>query len=292
MADKSNSDPASTSPEIGRAKVATVKTVDDDNRFVPKEGERAVIIGQTGSGKTTLVTLLLERIPQSPIIVYDPKHDAKLPTMLKQSRIVTDFDRIEEALDDGEVDYVIMRPDPSITSEPDVLDAMLVEHEKRFHHVGAYIDELYFFHRSGRAGPGLIGLFTRGRSRGITTLAATQRPAWVSGFVFSETQMFYIFDLSRKSDRKRVSDFIDGYDELPRLPIETPAEKKAGRSHHFYIFRQGTGKPELQKPVPPPIDKGKEFGYVDTQDVVEAPASGGEENGERRPKSPIGHLWV
>jgi hypothetical protein len=164
-------------------------------------------------------------------------------------------------LEDLGADYVILRPPPIVTASPDMLDRILQYHEENWRGVDAYIDELYHFHKGGRAGPGLNGLYTRGRSRGITTIGSTQRPAWVSGFIFSETNLFYLFGLNRKSDRKRVDDFIEGFAELPVPNL-----------HHFYVYRQGSQeKPRIMPPVK--VADAAKLGYTDHLTVSEAAES-------------------
>jgi hypothetical protein len=59
-------------------------------------------------------------------------------------------------------------------------------------------------HHQGQAGVGLTSWLTRGRSRRQSFLGGTQRPAWVSRFVFSESDYLSIFSLNLKEDRKRM----------------------------------------------------------------------------------------
>lgn len=200
---------------------------------------------------------LVKRLPESPTILYDTKHDPKFER-LPNSRIVHDTAGVWEALDDLGIDYVIVRPPPIVNSDPRALDAILAFHEENWRGIDAYIDEMYHFNKNGQAGPGLNGLYTRGRSRGITTIASTQRPAWISKFVFSETQLFYVFFLAIREDLKRVADFIPGYDRL-----EMP------RDHHFHLFRQGSREPPLLQP-PVPVAKEDDLGYTDHQHHPEA----------------------
>lgn len=227
----------------------------------PKKGERALSIGQTGSGKTTFNRWLLERLPETPVIIYDTKHDSKFDE-LKNNRVAESMAQIHEALDDVSVDYVIVRPPPMVTANPVLLDRILQYHEENWRGVDAYLDELYHFHKGAYAGPGLNGLYTRGRSRGITTIGSTQRPANVSGFVFSETQLFYVFYLGRKADKKRVADFIEDYEDLASPP-----------KLQFHAYRQGDMKPpQLMKAVPV-ADVGK-LAYTDH---LKSPKSAGSE---------------
>lgn len=230
---------------------------DELSSYLPEKGERALSIGQTGSGKTTFNRWLLERLPDSPTVVYDTKHDSKFDE-LPNNRVAHTMTQAHDAIDDLGVDFVIIRPPPIVTASPADLDRMLQYHEENWRGVDAYIDELYHFHKSAYAGPGLNGLYTRGRSRGITTIASTQRPAWISGFIFSETQLFYVFWLSTKKDRMKVGEFIPGFEQLE------PPDK-----HHFYMYRQGVKtSPVLMPPVP--VDDIDKLGYTDHLKSAEA----------------------
>lgn len=254
------------------------KEKDDISKFseyFPEKGERAISIGQTGSGKTTFNRWLLDRLPDSPTVVYDTKHDPKF-NELKNNRVVHTMSQAQEAIDDLSVDYIIIRPPPRMIASPQSLDLMLEYHEANWHGIDAYIDELIHFHSGGRAFAGMTGLFTRGRSRGITTIGSTQRPAWVSGFIFSEAQLFYLFYLGRKSDKKRVDDFIDGYDrmESPRPPA-------------FHAFRQGSMKPPELMPAVPVADIDK-LGYTDHLKSAETADS--EAGPDEKPRGP--HVWI
>jgi hypothetical protein len=244
--------------------------------YFPAKGERALSIGKTGSGKTLFNRWLLERLPDAPVIIYDTKHDPKFDR-LPNNMVAGSLAEIYEGLDHLGVDYVIVRPPPAITANPAALDRILQRHEEEWRGVDAYIDELYHFHNGGRAGPGLSGLYTRGRSRGITTIGSTQRPAWVSGFIFSETQLFYLFRLTRESDRKKVDDFIPGFAELPVL-----------KKFSFYAHRDDGDDetPKLMKPVP--VDESEKLGYTDHSETPEAATSN--EDSEATERQPT--VWI
>lgn len=243
--------------------------------YIPKKGERALSIGMTGSGKTLFNRWLLERLPDSPIVVYDTKHDAKF-LRLPKSRVVHSIDQAEEALSDLGVDYVIFRPDPRHIADAGYLDSLLAWHEQYWHHIGVYVDEIYQFLKAGvHSGPGLIGLFTRGRSRGITTVISTQRPANVSKFIFSEANLFYVFWLSTEDDRKRVQNFIPGFKDLA-----------APERFHFYTYRQGSdAPPRLEKPIP--VAEDETLGYTDDTSKPEV-ADSDQDDG----KLPGVNVWI
>lgn len=214
------------------------------------KGERALSIGQTGSGKTTFNRWLLERLEDAPMVVYDTKHDDKF-LELANHRVAESIWEADAALADESVDYVILRPPPRVTYDARILDQALQYHEEHWRGIPAYIDEVYHFHRGTYAGPGLTGLYTRGRSRGITTIASTQRPASISSFIFTESQLFYVFPIYHEDDHKRVGKFIRGFAKLP-IPS----------AHHFYLYRQGLmTEPKLMPPVP--VDEKEKLSYTD-----------------------------
>jgi ABC-type oligopeptide transport system ATPase subunit len=242
--------------------------VADDSSPLPQEGERVITIGQTGSGKTTLNLQLLRLLPTSPTIIYDTKEEPKFET-LENSRVVTRDRDIYDALADESVDYVIYRPHKNLLAEPELLDSLLDRHYEDFKGTACYIDELYSFHRNGRAGRGLVALYTRGRSRGITTIASSQQPKWISKFSMSEAQLFYLFHLNIRDHRKTVSD-SSGMPELPNPP-----------KYHFYVYRIGDEFARLCKPVK--MEGLKKWGYTDNISVSALPERATEE---------IGHVWL
>jgi energy-coupling factor transporter ATP-binding protein EcfA2 len=250
MAARSTSDNHSGKPGASRA----------PGDFLPMRGERALIVGQTGSGKTQFVRWLLERSPlapeghiNSPCVIYDTKDEPKFET-LPRSRIVTSEEEASEAIDDESVDYVVWRFPHRILTQPAVLDGFLENHYLNWQGVDCYIDELYQFHDAGRAGPGLMALYTRGRSKGITTLAATQRPAWISRFAISEAQKFYMFFLGLEDDLKRMQK------DARMGVVQDPDE------FHFWFKRQGREDARLMKPIK--LDDGAKHGYIDAPAVA------------------------
>lgn len=244
--------------------------------FIPETGERALIVGQTGSGKTAFATWILVRVPIAPIIIYDTKDETKFPK-LKGSIIVESKEGIKEHYDNPEIDYIIVRPPVEMLGKWEELDELLFYHYTHFRNTVCYIDELYSFHNNARAGKGLIALLTRGRSRGITTIMSTQRPAMISRFAITESQKVYAFRLGDKQDRKRLSDVIPNFDDLPLPP-----------KHGFYFYESGEDAPELYKPIK--LDAALNTGYVDEHsDSDDTPASDAIIHGTNPGTK---HVWV
>lgn len=217
--------------------------------ILPEAGERAVIVGFTGSGKTGFACWLMRRIPRSPIVIYDTKEENKF-TRLPGSRVAFTWGQVLEQFDNPETDYIVFRPPVEDLVDPAALDDYLFRHYMELKGADAYVDEAYSFHNNARPGKGLVALLTRGRSRGISTIISTQRPTWLSRFVFTESQRFYIFRLLDKSDRKRLTDVIPGFIDLPE-PVR----------HGFYYFRSGDDEVKAHRPIK--LDPGIDTGYVD-----------------------------
>jgi hypothetical protein len=242
------------------------------NKFVPNQGERALIVGQTGSGKTAFACWLLLRIPHAPIFLYDTKEEEKFPK-LPASVVVETMEQAAKYYDDEKVDYIIIRPPVEIIGKPELLDDMLFYHYNNFKHSTAYIDEAYTFASNGRAHKGMLAIYTRGRSRGITCIMSTQRPVLIPRVAITEAQKVFVFKLGDKRDRKTLSDVIPNFDELP-LP----------EKHGFYFFESGEDNVELFKPIK--LDPSLDTGYTDNQPEPE------NSNDDSNNNPVTKHIWI
>lgn len=228
------------------------------------------MLGQTGSGKTVLNLHLLQNLTTTPVIVYDTKEEPKFER-LPNMRLVWDERELPDAVDDPSVDYIVFRPPIDYLADWRALDELLSAHYAQFRGVDAYIDELSEFHGSaGQYGRGLVALYSRGRSRGITLISSSQRPARISQLALSEAQHAYVFHLNKANDRRKVADDT-GMPELPNPP-----------KFHFWHFRTDDTEamPTLHSPVPLPSHF--DSGYTDP-----APA-----DPEPNPSARLGHLWI
>src|SRR5574337_184117 len=71
---------------------------------------------------------------------------------------------------------------------------------------------------TSRGQMGLTAYLTRGRERGQSFLGQTQRPAWISRFIFSEANYISEMALNLLDDRKRMFQFIGHATALEKLP--------------------------------------------------------------------------
>lgn len=171
------------------------------------------------------------------ILVIDTKIEPRYRG-LPRSRIIADVSQAWEPETryesrEGPTVY-IWRPAIETVQDPEKLDEALLALYHRYRHV-IVIDELYPLHTAGRAGPGLTALLTRGRSRGITTVMGSQRPAWVSRFCLSETQHYWIYPLVDKQDRRRLSEVV------PDMPVESLIPR-----YHFLYYCNSA---EMEAPI-------------------------------------------
>lgn len=181
-------------------------------------GDRLIVVGKSGSGKTTLMLSLIAASPVEPIIICDTKGETAYERFFPMAVIVKNLTH----LDKGEI--IIWKPGPEIISDPEELDAQLGSVVTGAKNIMVVIDEGYMFHRQGQAFPTLIGLLTRGRSKGIVTLIGSQRPRWISRFCFSEATRGYFLKLTDPEDRKIVAGYAGVSEEdIPTKPFETLA---------------------------------------------------------------------
>ena len=176
-----------------------------DFRF-PNNSQRTAIVGRTGSGKTQFAAWLLSHADfiSQPFVIIDFKGDDLLNAIPYLKPI---------SLNDmpSEAGLYIVRPNPA-TDGAAVEDFLMRIWAKE--HIGVFIDESYMIEKDS---PALSACLTQGRSKRIPMICLTQRPAWISRFVFSESDFFAIFHLNDKRDQKTVEQFMPASIE-ERLP--------------------------------------------------------------------------
>lgn len=178
-------------------------------------GKRAIVAGRTGSGKSTLARWLLKRSPGSWVIL-NPKW-TKAFDSLKDAKTLEGIDvkKIRKSIEENR--FTIINPLPH-QSDPTTLDALIAWLHQEYTSLGLCLDESYAVHTNGKAGPGLIGWLTRGRELKQSFLGLTQRPAWLSKFLFSESDYIGGMSLNMDEDRKRMHEFTGSEHYRKKLP--------------------------------------------------------------------------
>lgn len=224
-----------------------------------KPGEHVVAVGQTGSGKSVMMQALIRAAPVAPVFVMDSKADDGFLTLNRPDETLEIFEGgIDKFLKYIKQparkipDYVVIRPPLIEVTDPDTLDDYIGAIHTMFNHKCVIVvDELYMLHKNGRAGPGLSGALTRGRSKGHSLFGATQRPSWISRFCISEMSHYFIFRLMEVDDRKRFAHI--GYDKNKMLD-----------RYHYFQYNSKSGEGGEYPPLTLPqvesassIDKGR-----------------------------------
>jgi hypothetical protein len=180
--------------------------MEDPQPSLPGPRDRLAVIGRTGSGKTHfgLWALSLANWDKVPWVVADYKGD----DLIKQ------IPRLEEIKVTGAAPrhpgLYVVRPTPLEGAD---VEALLWRIWKRGR-TGVFVDEAHILPDKG----GLQAILTQGRSKGIPAIVLTQRPSWVSRFVFSEADYYSVFHLNDQRDRKTVAAFVPVDIERPLPP--------------------------------------------------------------------------
>ncbi len=192
---------------------------------LPNSKQRLAVIGRTGSGKTQAAVwhLSQQAIESKPWLIIDFKTD----------ELINSIDRANH-IELGEVPkkpgVYICHPLPS---EMEELEAYLWKIWAK-ENIGVYIDEGYMMENN----KAFEACLTQGRSKRIPMIVLTQRPVWLSRFVFSESDFFQVFHLNDKRDRKTIEGFLPS-DVSRRLP-----------DYHSHYYDVGRNALHRLAPVP------------------------------------------
>lgn len=164
----------------------------------PGPTDRLAVIGRTGSGKTTAAAWHLsgKNFKAQPWLIVDTKGDP----FLNEIRQIEGVQTMSVNDTPGERGLYIVAPLPSEGAELDLLFKRVWNKQN----CGVYIDEGYMIDQVD----GLNSLLTQGRSRRIPMIILSQRPAWITKFVFSEADYVQLFNLQRLEDRKNVAGLV------------------------------------------------------------------------------------
>lgn len=218
----------------------------------PGDTDRTAILGSSGTGKTTAAAWLLSgyNFRRRPWVIVNTKDDPLIAEIAAIPGVHT------ISLDDEikEPGLYIVNPLPH---EQEKLNAFLQKIWERGD-IGVWIDEGYMIEIKDA----FNALLTQGRSRKISMIILSQRPAWISKFVFSEASFIQVFRLGHMDDRKNVAKFVP-IDPKARLPNYhsywynvndneivrfAPVPRKATILQSF----RDAFPPEASQPAPPP----------------------------------------
>lgn len=208
-----------------------------DQLPAPNAGQRFSAAGRTGSGKSTLACWLLKRSPQHWVIL-NPKHTVayrSLPDVV----VLNKFNENEVRKATLKHKYVLLNLSGP-QADAAYMDEIISWLHDNFGNIGLCADELYTLHSgSGKAGPGLVGWLTRGREKKQTFLGLTQRPVWVSRFIFSEADFIASMDLVLEDDRETLYSHTGQPEFLDRV-----------LDHRWLCYEVASDKLTLFAPVP------------------------------------------
>lgn len=212
-----------------------------------KRGERGLLVGKTGSGKTQNGLFQIQNTPLWPRLIFDTKIEDAFFSLPQGDETLHHVTGLDDFLDyakntkrENMPDYLLVRPTAHEFVDPELLDEYMGIAYAKFGSCFIFIDEVGNFHKNGRALPHLMNVLCRGRSRGKTTLMGTQRPAFISRSCLTESDRFYIHQLTDLKDRVRLADVVPEFDKVLKPP-----------KYHFWHFSHADHEQcELYKPVP------------------------------------------
>lgn len=196
----------------------------------PGPDTRTAVVGRTGSGKTVAAVWILSRadFDERPWVILDYKNDA-LINSIARAEIIT-YDELPEL-----PGIYILKVLPGDKDRVDEWFRTVWEHEE----MGVLVDEGYMIDPRSEW---FNACLTQGRSKRISMVILSQRPVWLSRFVFSEADFFMVFDLTNVDDMKTVGAYIRD-DE--RGLLDRPLQP-----FHSHYYDVGRKRLETLGPVP------------------------------------------
>lgn len=197
---------------------------------LPGPTHRTSIVGRTGSGKTVAAMWHLSNadFDERPWIILDYKND-ELINAIGRAREVG-YDEIPE-----EPGIYILKVLPGDEASVSEWFKRVWEHED----LGIVIDEGYMIDPRDQW---FNACLTQGRSKKIAMIILSQRPVWLSRFVFSEADFFQVFDLTHSKDMDKVREYLRD-DDRNQLDQEL-------QPFHSYYYDVGQRRLETFGPVP------------------------------------------
>lgn len=197
---------------------------------MPGMTDRTAIIGRTGSGKTFggLWHLSLQPIDEIPFLVLDYKRDETL-AQIPYSRIIP-IGTIPE-----QPGVYLVQPRP--TDEDSERMTRYMNEILERGSIGLFVDEGFMLAKD----EGFNAILMQGRSKSIPVIVNTQRPVYVSRFVFSEASFVQVFHVLDRRDRRVISEFT---------PLFREDEDDSLELYHSWYYDVAADRVWELKPVP------------------------------------------
>lgn len=164
---------------------------------LPNNSQRLAVVGRTGSGKTqaALWHLSNRNFDVRPWVIYDFKMDDHIEKL--------DAEEIDLEFVPKKPGLYVVHPHPSQQEEVNEHLWKIWAKER----IGIFADEGYMIPNPVKNNA-FQACLTQGRSKQIPMIILSQRPVWLSRFVFSESDFFQIFQLNDLDDEKTVQRYI------------------------------------------------------------------------------------
>ena len=170
--------------------------------MIIKSNERVCVCGKTGSGKSFLVRQLISTFDR--VIFFDPKRE----NFDLKGKVVYTLEEVEKNIKENKF-FLIYAP----LSMSDLAFNRFCEIVYHQGNMTLILDEVITLgnHKVNEWHNRLIRL---GRSRGIGLWHLIQRPAFVSNYILSESEHFFLFKLQTEIDRRKIKGIIGECAEL------------------------------------------------------------------------------
>ena len=194
---------------------------------LPTAKQRIALLGCTGSGKTLggLYHLSNANFAVMPWTIIDFKKDEHIEAIPRKTYVTSSDSPKSPGI-------YVLQPAP----KEDISDYLTRVWRKGNH--GIFVDEGFVMSHVPENESMFETLMTQGRSLRVPMILLSQRPAWVSRFMFSEADFIQCWRLNDKRDIKTVESFLpaNAYRRLPDF--------------HSLYYDVGRNKLTYLKPVP------------------------------------------
>ena len=198
----------------------------------PGPSSRTAIVGRTGSGKTQAAIWHLSRsdFDKRPWVVLDYKNDELVNAIAGAKPIA--FEEVPE--EPGIYILKVLPGDDDAEALSEWFNTVWAWED-----VGILVDEGYMIDPRDKW---FNACLTQGRSKHISMIILSQRPVWLSRFVFSEADFFQVFDLTHSKDLDKVREYVRD-DDRHLLDCDLP-------DYASFFYDVGKRRLEVLGPAP------------------------------------------